>query len=348
MIFLDANLSTPPCSAAIEQMTLALQNRFVGEAKTPLIADFVGASDQDRFVFNGHDPVAAVFWTIYMEVARKEGKSHIVISSIEDAPTFQACKRLEELGCTIKVAPAKSNGQIDVEALSLLLSPRTALISVSVAQTLTGVIQPIEEIAELAQKKNILLHLDATAALGKMPFSFQESRADYLTFLGDRIHSVPSSGGIFVKEGRPVPAASKLDIPSLFALSAAAAQASIYTDSMVLEVARLRDQFEYDLLLSIPGAEVLFADGLRLPNTSVVSFTGAHQEALCYLLQRKQLFTNLGGTYSQLMSRLTPNETALSFSLSRMTTEEELKKAVRLISESVQTLRGASALLGTI
>lgn len=348
MIFLDANQTTPPCSTAIEQMTLALQNRFFGEPRFDLIADLVGAAEKDRFVFNGTDPVAAVLWTIYTEVARKEGKSHIVTSAIEDAPTLQACKRLEELGCTIKLAPVKPNGQIDVAALADLLGPRTAVISVTVAQSLTGVIQPIEEIAALAKQKNILLHLDGATALGKMPFSFQESGADYFTFLGDRIHSVPSSGGIFVKEGRPVPATSRADAPSLFALSAAAAQAKIYADSMVLEVARLRDQFEYDLLLANPGAESLFADTLRLPNTSVLSFSGVHQEALLYLLQRKGLIATFGGSYSQLASRLFKSETALSFSLSRMTTEEELKKAVRLITDCVQVLKEASALLGTI
>ncbi len=336
MIHLDANLRTSPCTTAVEQMVFALQNRVGGEARADQIAELVGAGSKDRFVFTGPDPVGALFWTIYLEVARIEGKSHIITSALEDSPTLQACKRLEELGCTIQIAPVKPNGQIDVAALTALINPRTALISVSIAQSLTGVIQPIEEIAQI---KGVLLHLDATAALGKMPFSFSESGADYLTFLGDRIHSVPSSGGVFVKEGRPAPAASRLDAPSFCALSAAAIQSKLYLDSMVLEVARLRDQFEEDLLNAIPGAQVLFAQELRLPNTTVISFPQVHQEALLYLLHRKGVFATFGGTYSQYAHRLMGSETALSFSLSRMTTEEELKRAVTLIVESVQSLR---------
>ncbi len=339
MIHLDANLTTAPCTTAVEQMVFALQNRIGGEARADQIAELVGAGSKDRFVFTGPDPVGALFWTVYLEVARKEGKSHIITSALEDSPTLQACKRLEELGCTIQIAPVKPNGQIDVPALAALINPRTALISVSVAQSLTGVIQPIEEIAQIAQAKGVLLHLDATAALGKMPFSFSEIGADYLTFLGDRIHSVPSSGGVFVKEGRPAPAASRLDAPSFCALSAAAIQSKLYLDSMVLEVARLRDQFEEGLLLAVPGAQVLFAGELRLPNTTVISFPQVHQEALLYLLHRKGVFATFGGTYSQYAHRLMGSETALSFSFSRMTTEEELKRAVTLIAEAVCSLR---------
>lgn len=348
MIYLDANLTTAPCGAAIEQMVAALQNRFSGDVRTDKIADLVGATEKDRFIFTNSDPIAHLLWTIFTEVSRKEGKNHIITSCLEDAPTLQACKRLEEFGCTIKIAPAKPNGQIDVKALAALISPRTAIISVAIAQSLTGVIQPIEEIAALAKEKGVLLHLDATTALGKMPFSFQESGADYLTFMGDRIHAVPSSGGIFVKGGRIAPPSSRLDAPSFFALSAAAIQAALYQDSMVLEVARLRDQFEYDVMLAVPGAQALFTQELRLPNTTVLSFPGAHQEALLYLLQRKGVIATFGGTYSQLSSKLIGSETVISFSLSRMTTEEELKKAVQIIIHSVQSLKEASALLGSI
>lgn len=349
MIHFDANFTTPPCTAAIEALVAALQNRFLGEVRADKIADFIGATDKDRFIFTGAaDSVDLVFWTVYMEVARREGKSHIVTSALEDSPTLQACKKLESLGCTIKIAPVKPNGQIDVAALGALISPRTALISVSIAQSLTGVIQPIEEIAALAKKQGVLLHLDATAALGKMPISFQELGADYLTFAGDRIHAVPSSGGVFVKEGKPIPLAPKQDVPSFFALSAAALQAAAYLDSMVLEVSRLRDHFEEAVLAAAPGAEVLFRKELRLPNTTLISFPGVHQEALLYLLQRKGVIATFGGDYSQKAERLVGSDTVLSFSLSRMTTEEELLRAASIIAAAYQTLKEASVLLGPI
>ncbi|MBX7066351.1 MAG: aminotransferase class V-fold PLP-dependent enzyme [Parachlamydiales bacterium] len=363
MIYLDHHSATRPCSAALERMTPYLQDRW-GASFAPhkmgqeliasldthyqMIYDLVGAGEPDRFVFtsSGAEGINQVFLSIFLEVARKTGKTHIIVSEIEDAPTMRCAKRLEELGCTIKIAPAK-DGLIDVEALAKLINPRTSLISVSMAHGLTGVIQPADEIINLAKEKNILLHLDATYAVGKYPIAFE---SDYLTFSGDRIHSVKGSGGLFAKEKAPlVPLilggneqagyrGGSFDIPSFMALSAAASQASLYLDTMALEVARLRALFES----SVQG-EVLFKNHLRLPNTSLIAFKGVHQEALLYFLSRKGVYAAIGGAYAPHLSTI--DETALSFSLSRMTTEEEIVKAAKIINDTVKDLQSISEAL---
>lgn len=329
MIYLDHHSETPPCSAAKDAQNLSEE----------WIYDLFGAAKPDRFVFtsSGAEAVNQVFLSVFLEVARKTGKTHIIVSEIEDAPAMRSAKRLEELGCTIKIAPTK-NGLIDLDALAGLISPRTALISATMAHGLTGVIQPAHEIASLAKEKNVLLHLDAIYAAGKYPIVFE---SDYLTFSGDRIHSVKSSGGLFVKENAPlVPLilGGTIDAQSLKALNAAAHQSLLYLDTMALEVARLRDLFES----SLNGA-VLFKDHLRLPNTSLIAFKGVHQEALLYFLNRKGVIATMGGAYAPHLATI--DETALSFSLSRMTTEEEIMKAAQIINETVHELQKISEVL---
>ena len=276
-----------------------------------------------------------------MKLARTQGKTHIIISEIEDAPTMQCAKRLEELGCTIKIAPVKG-GQIDVEELAKLITPRTALISVTMAHGLTGVIQPVEEIVRISKEKGVLLHLDGSYSIGKYPFEFV---SDYLTFSGDLIHSVKGSGGIFAKESSPlIPLilggaglrGGSFDAPSFMALSAAAQQSLLYLDTMGLEVVRLRDLFES----SVEG-EMLYKDLARLPNTSMIAFEKVHHEALLYFLNRKGVYATIGGQYSPLIE----DETAVSFSLSRMTTEEEVIRAAQIINETVQELKFVSEAL---
>lgn len=355
MIYLDSHSATRPCAAALERMTPYLQEHWGAsfashrmgqelvaalDTRYQMIADLVGASEKEQFAFtsSGAEAINQVFWSVFVERARKEGKCHIIVSSMEDAPTMQCAKRLEELGCTIKIAPVDENGQIDLKKLPSLINPRTALISMTMAHGLTGVIQPVEEVAELAKREKILLHLDGTYAVGKYPFSFI---GDYLTFSGDRIHSVKGSGALFAKEGAPlVPfiLGGTVDVPSFMALSAAAQQALLYLDTMSLEVVRLRDLFESRL-----RGEVLYRQMLRLPNTTTVVFAKVHQEALLYLLNRKGVYASIGGPYAQHLSRITGSESALSFSLSRMTTEEELLRAAELINETVlhlQTISG--------
>lgn len=361
MIYLDHHSATRPCTAALERMTPYLQEQWGAsfsphrmgqeliaalDSRYPTIYDLVGASEKDQFVFtsSGAEAINQVFWSVFLEKARKEGKCHILISSLEDAPTMQCAKRLEELGCIIKIAPVNAQGQIDLEQLTQLINPRTALISVTMAHGLTGVIQPVEEIIRIAKEKKVLLHLDATYAVGKYPIVFD---SDYLTFSGDRIHSVKGSGGLFAKETSPlVPfilggneqeslRGGSFDIPSFMALSAAAQQALLYLDMMALEVVRLRDLFE-----SLVNGTVLYKDALRLPNTTAIVFNKVHQEALLYFLNRKGVYATIGGAYAGHLSRI--DESAVSFALSRMTTEEEIVKAAALINEAVCQLRAIS------
>src|SRR5690606_32433660 len=97
----------------------------------------------------------------------------------------------------------------------------------------------------------------------------------------------------------------------------------------------------------IPDAQILFKNTLRLPNTTVISFPFAHQESLHYLLRRKNIESLIGGNTTQhlyhllLSAKIDPLTAtcAMSFSLSRMTTEEELRKAAEQLLEIVQKLR---------
>lgn len=363
VIYLDHHSATRPCSAAIERMMPYLQEHWAAsfaphkmgqeliaalDTRYQMIYDLVEAGEKDRFVFtsSGAEAINQVFWSVFLERARKDGKCHLIVSSIEDAPTMQCAKRLEELGCTVKIAPVNAQGQIDVPKLAELINPRTALISVTMAHGLTGVIQPIEEIVELARAKNVLLHCEASYAVGKFPIVFA---SDYLTFAGDRIHAVKGSGGLFAKESAPLAPfilggseqgglrGGSFDIPSFMALSAAVQQAGLYLDAMALEVVRLRD-----LLESQVKGNALYKETLRLPNTAVISFPKVHQEALLYLLNRKGVYASIGGPYCGHLSRVAGDECAISFALSRMTTEEEILRAAALINEAVAQLQSVS------
>ncbi len=365
MIYLDSHSATRPCQAALERMGPYQQEHWGAgfaphrmgqeliaalDARYRMLYDLIGAQEEcDRFVFtsSGAEAINQVFWSVFLHKARTEGKCHFIISQIEDAPTMQCAKRLEDLGCIVKIAPVDAQGRIDVQKLAELINPRTALISITMAHGLTGVIQPYEEIADLAQKRGVLLHLEATYAIGKLPFDGW--LGDYLTFSGDRMHSVKGSGALFAKEKSPLTAlivggneqnglrGGQFDIPSFMALSAAAQQLLLYLDVMNLEVARLRD-----LLESRVQGTPLYQDVLRLPNTACISFAKVHQEALLYVLNRKGVLATIGGGYCGHLGRVTGDECTVSFSLSRMTTEEEVLRAASLINEAVEMLRRVS------
>ncbi len=378
MIYLDHHSATWSCAPALERCRASLEEHWAPgfqpyklsqdllaalDTRYQMIYDLVGASTEDTFVFtsSGAEAINQVHWTAFLELARKEGKCHFITTPVEDVSLIQSLKRLEDLGCFVKVAPLDRMGRVDVSKLKDLISPRTAMISLSYAHGLTGVIQPIEEIAALAKEKNVLLHVDATYALGKVycPFQNSVSDLDYLTFSGDRLHATKGSGGLFAKAGRPLMPlivggseqgglrGGALDVPSFMSLAAAASQATLFLDLMGLETVRLRDRLEDQLSAKIPGVEVLFSESIRLPNVSVVAFPRVHQEALFYALCKRQLFASIGGQYAPHLSRHLMAvgidekiaETALHFCLSRNTTQDEIDRAVSIIAETVQSLR---------
>ncbi|HAB99545.1 MAG TPA: aminotransferase class V-fold PLP-dependent enzyme [Parachlamydiales bacterium] len=379
VIYLDNHSAARPCASTLERMKPYLFDHWGAgfaphrmgqelmaalDSRYQALYDLVGATSDDTCVFtsSGAEAVNQALWSVFLQSAKKEGKCHFIVSSLEDLPTLQMMHRLEEFGCFVKMAPLLPSGQIDVEALSSLISPRTALVSVTMADGLTGVLQPIEEIAQLCREKGALLHLEASYAIGKLSFSFADLGADYLSFSGDRMHALKSSGALFAKAGKPLSPlilggseqaglrGGAFDIPSFMGLAAAAGQSALFLDRMSLETARLRDLFEYELLKRIPKAVSPFADQLRLPNVSVLSFPGAHAEALLYLLNKKGLYASLGGPFSQSLSYLLQlmnidaslAEASISFSLSRYTTEEEILRAIGLVAEAVSHLHTLS------
>ncbi len=360
--YLDNHSAAKPCSSALERMKPYLEDEWGAffsphqkgieqahalSGKVEALYDFVRAKPEDRFYFasSGADAIQKLLDHLYLEASRKEGKTRYIASSLEDAPLLHGLKRLEELGCHAQIIPAREDGRVDLKELEEAIDPRTALVSVSFAQGLTGVIQPIEEIAGICRKRGVLFHVDATYAAGKLPL---EIAGDYLTFAGDRMHGLKSSGALFAKSSVPFPSlGSSVDVPSLAALSAAAQQAVLSMDLMGLETARLRSRFEEGILEEVPGAKVLFADSLRLPNVSLFTFAGVHAEALLYALHRKKVYATIGGVYHQHLHRLLlacgeEDAGAVSFCLSRYTTEGEIDFAIAKIGEAVRFLQSLS------
>ncbi len=352
-ISLASHQKTAPCEAALER-----EDEEVHLAShLEKIYQLTGASSSDLFVFTSSaaEAINQVLLSVFLKVSRITGKCHFITSEIEDAPTLQMMKRLEELGCFVKTVKVNGRGEIDLKELKEMITPRTALISITMAHGLTGVIQPVEEIVQMGREKGVLVHLEGSYATGKYPFSLEEIGADYFTFGGNLIHSLPGTGALFAKQQSPlspliVGGASlrggPMDVASVIALGKSARQASLFLDTMALEVARKKQILENEIVKTIPEAKILFKDSLKLPNTSVIAFPQMHQEALFTHLQKEQIETSIGGDYQQhiaqvLLASKISNELAfssLSFSLSRLTTEIEIRKAVETIKKTVDFL----------
>ncbi|MBS0627085.1 MAG: aminotransferase class V-fold PLP-dependent enzyme, partial [Verrucomicrobia bacterium] len=226
-----------------------------------------------------------------------------------------------------------------------------ALFSISWADGLTGVIHPIEDLAAVCREKNILFHVDASFLLGKRFFRFRDIGAHFLTVDGSAIEALQDTGFLFIKEGSPI----RLErfIPSIaFAstLSVAVEERQNRFEHYCMETARLRDLLEEGIKEKISDSVVIFKEADRLPNVTVIAFPGVYSESLLYLLNSKGLYASMGGGKFQRLETILSAagvdkhlaRCSLSFSLSWITSEEEIEIAIEVISLCVKQIKSCS------
>lgn len=379
MIYLDNSTSSQPSEKAVAKMLPYLSEQW-GNPSAPhhhgqkLISSMehalkslyglLGAKEDDTIIVtsSGTEAVNHVFHSAYMDVALKTGKNHFVIGQTDEAAALMCFHRLESLGCIGKMAQPNHEGQITAQSIAESISPRTAMVSLSWANGLTGVINPVEEIAALCKDRKILFHLDATHVLGKLFFDLDQVGADFITFNGEQIHAPSAIGGLWIRSGvasspfivggldQGRHRAGNPNVPGFVALGEAAQEAIESRDYLCTEVARLRDKLETGIQTYFPQVKCCFKNQLRLPHISTILFPGIHHEAFLYALNRKNLFASIGGGNFQQISLIMQacgfsnieSQTAISFSLSRYNNEEEIDSAVEIIAETAKRLSKAS------
>ncbi|WP_193354018.1 cysteine desulfurase family protein [Candidatus Protochlamydia sp. R18] len=378
-IYLDNSTTSRPSDLSISQMMPYLTDRWglpsaphqKGQELYPVLKEcykilyaFLGAQEADQFVLtsSGAEAVNQVISSVYRDVTLPSGKNQFLTSNADEAPALMAMARLEPLGCVAKIIESNQYGIVTAEALAEAISPRTALISLSWANGLTGVVQPLGEIIALCKQRDIRLHLDATHVLGKLFYEFDELSVDFMTFNGEQLHAPKGTGGLYIKQGikcSPLIAggsdqaglrAGGLNMASLVALAYAAKETLECRDLLCTETARLKHKLETGIVKAYPQARICFRECERLPHCTTLLFPGIANEALLFNLNRKGVYANIGGGNFQqlglLLSACGLEEnlaySAVSFSLSRYTTEEEIDRAIELIVESAWQLNRTS------
>lgn len=381
-IYLDHATTTQPSGYLIQQMQpyfkrhwhcpttpylkgkepFATVNHKVRKIKTGL-----GAKEEDTFVFTSSaaESISHIYHALAIDQARESGKNHFVTTPLEDASFLMGIRRLEPLGIQMKTAPLNHNGILTPENLEKVLSPRTGLVSLSWGSGLTGIVHPIAELAELCKEKEVPFHVDVSDVLGKFFFRFEDLPIDYLTFDGDRFHAPKGTGGLLIRSPHVLSPlipdgthqqglrGGTLNLPSLVGLGVAFDEVEEHFNHLCMETARFRDQFEESLLRAVPEAAVLFRKTQRLSNVSVIAFPGVSNELLAFHLAEQGVFSSFGGGRHQKLTPLlvasgideTLAKCALSFSLGRETTEEEMRRASGILADAAAKCRTFSARL---
>ncbi len=181
---------------------------------------------------------------------------------------------------------------ISLADIESLLSENTALVTIMHANSETGTLQPIPEIAALAHTHGALMHTDAAQTTGKVSFSVDELGVDLLSIVGHKMYAPKGIGALYVRSGTAIEPQSlgggheqglrsgTENVPYIVALGLACEIAREDGEKVNARIAELRDELWVGLKERIPGLKLNGHPELRLPNTLNVRFPGVSGNVL--------------------------------------------------------------------
>ncbi len=306
-----------------------------------------------------------VLKSIYFEYILTGRKNHIIVSEVEHPSVIATAKFIESMGCRVTYLPINHEGLIEAQSVRDNITNKTALVSVMWANNETGAIFPVEEIGEICEEHKVLFHTDAVQAIGKLPVNVQSFNVDYLTFSAHKFHGPKGVGGLYMKKGKELSPlfhggsqmggyrSGTLNVPGIVGMGKAMEQAVDALDFEMSEIREMRDEFE-DELLKIKDTFVVTPRSKRTPNTILISFRGIEGESMLWDLNRAGIGASTGSACASedleansVMEAIGADEdlahTAIRFSLSRYTTQEEIDYTLETVKVAVERLRGISS-----
>ena len=328
------------------------------------VAGLLGA-EPGEIVFTGSGTEADNMALQGVLLAAGLSGSHLVTSAIEHPAILACCRQLERLGVTVTELPVSSEGLVDPADLEAAMRPETRLVSVMAANNVTGTIQPIAELAEIAHRRGVLFHTDAVQAVGKTPFDMRTQPIDLLSLSGHKLHGPKGVGALYIREGIELwpllPGGGQErgrrsgteNVAAIVGLGRAAELAAAERSDEAARLVRIRDHIIESILANIDNAYLIGHRWRRLPGHICLGFDGMEGEAIKLLLELdKQGIAISSGSACSAIHAGQPSHVlaalgfdplkargSLRISLGRFNTMEEADRFLEVLPQAVASLR---------
>jgi cysteine desulfurase len=378
VIYLDNNASTAPDPAVVEAVTAAMSDFYANassqhapgrraaaavERAREQVAALANSTARSVIFTSGATEADALAIRGLWDGAQAAGLSRdtVVVGATEHAAVIEAARSLERRGARVLLAPVHPDGVVDIAALRELVDERVLLVSIMAANSETGTLAPLDAVVSIARDAGAFVHSDATQLIGRLPLSMTDLDVDMISLSGHKMHGPKGVGALLA--GRHVHLTSQIygggqerglrsgtsNTPGIVGFGVAA-ELAVTRLGEVTSITSLRDRLHQGIIQRFPDATLNGNPLRRLPNTLNLRFPGADAEAVLASLQT--VICSAGSACHAgapepshvLLAMGLDHEAAyecLRFSLSRLTSAQEIDSAVEEIVAAVRFVRHA-------
>jgi len=381
-IYLDHNATTPVHPEVVQAMdhcyaegyaNPASQHRPGQRAKKVLedarerIAEILGAdltgNRPDRLIFTSSATEANNLALLGIARAYQTGPGQVIISAVEHSSVIEPAEHLLEQGFRLDTVGVTPQGVVRVDQFASLLGEKTRVVSVTLGNHDTGVLQPVAELAALSNAAHVPLHTDAAQVAGKLPVHFRRLGVAAMSIGAHKFRGPLGIGALIVRDGvpmvplcfgghqqgglRPGTESVALAVGMLTALELWQQGQEEYAQRLTA----LRERFEERLKAGVRDLVISGLGAPRLPHTSNVAFPGIDGQMMLMALDMAGVACSVGSACSSGSVELSPTllaqglpkeivSSSLRFSLGATTTAEEIDEACRRILYVYKELGG--------
>jgi cysteine desulfurase len=382
-IYMDNHATTPVDPRVFEAMrpyfvevfgNAASRNHSFGwqaeeavEKARKQVADLIGATAKEIVFTSGATESNNLALKGVAQMYAEKG-NHIITAATEHKAVLDTCKRLEKDGARITYLAVQQNGLVDLDQLRDSITDKTILVSIMYANNEIGVVQNIKELGKIAKERGVLVHTDATQAVGKIPVNVIADNIDLASISAHKMYGPKGVGALYVRRRSPrVQLTAQMDggghergmrsgtlnVTGIVGLGEAAGIAKAEMPEESKRMAHLRDKLKDRLIANLDEVYINGTMDSRLPNNLNISFAYVEGESL--LMGINEIAVSSGSACTS--ATLEPSyvlkalgagddlaHSSIRFGLGRFNTEAEVDYVAAKVIDVVKKLRELSPL----
>ena len=292
-------------------------------------------------------------------IAEKKPYSRIITSSIEHDAVLEPCKKLAKDGFDVIYLPVDNHGVVDLSILKNTLSDDTCLVSIMFGNNEMGTIEPIAQIAQLCNERNIPFHTDAVQAVGKITIDVKKLGVDLLSISSHKINGPKGIGALYIRKGIDIVPiilgggqehglrSGTENVANIVGFGKACELAKLHLSENISYMKKLRDTLTTKILREIPNVAINGHTENRLPHNAHFTFLGVSGEDLIIKLDEYGIAASTGSACSVHTQKASHVLQAMGFSHEQITGSLRLTLGLfnnqQQIDETVNILKKVTA-----